>query len=311
MSGAGGSTYFRELRLDDPSAVLLHRLRNENAAGAVVSAFRVGPDVIASFSAFGTNYSDAGRAGRMAWRAENASGTRGLKMEAPFSGQSLEFLAGDTTSRFQIDVAGAKFPTLTASRALVLDANKNVTYSSADTNDLNNISTLTSDAQTQINNRQPLDGDLTVIANNNPGNSYYYGTDGAGTKGFYTFPGAATHTNTVTVVCSDLTTAITSGAGKGYWRAPFACTVVDVRAHLVTASSSGAVTVDINEAGATILTTKLTIDQSELTSTTAATPYVIGGAGPALSDDAEITVDIDGAGTNAAGLYITIYYTRS
>src|SRR3546814_18818128 len=73
---------------------------------------------------------------------------------------------------------------------------------------------------------------------------------------------------------------------------------------LTTASSSGAVTVDINEAGSTILSTKLTIDQGEKTSTTAATPAVISDA--SLGDDAEITIDVDGAGTDAAGLKVTL-----
>lgn len=169
----------------------------------------------------------------------------------------------------------------------------------------------TGDLQTLINGRQPLDSDLTTIANNNPGNTFYFGTDSSGTKGFFVFPGTASHTNTVTIACSDLTTALTTGANKGYWRAPFNCTVVDVRASVLTASSSGLVTVDVNEAGASIFTTTLTIDATEKTSTTAATPYVIGGAGPAVANDAEITIDIDASGTNAAGLLVTIYYVRT
>src|SRR3546814_10471770 len=89
------------------------------------------------------------------------------------------------------------------------------------------------------------------------------------------------------------------GTGKVGFRLPHAVTLTAVRASLTTASSSGAVTVDINEAGSTILSTKLTIDQGEKTSTTAATPAVISDA--SLGDDAEITIDVDGAGTDAAG----------
>src|SRR3546814_14354754 len=74
------------------------------------------------------------------------------------------------------------------------------------------------------------------------------------------------------------------------FRLPHAVTLTAVRASLTTASSSGAVTVDINEAGSTILSTKLTIDQGEKTSTTAATPAVISDA--RLGDDAEITIDV-------------------
>lgn len=107
---------------------------------------------------------------------------------------------------------------------------------------------------------------------------------------------------------SDETTAITTGVAKVTWRAPFAMTITAVRASLTTASSSGLPTVDINEAGATILSTKLTIDASELTSTTAATAAVLSDT--SFADDALITFDIDVAGTGATGLKVKIYYTR-
>ena len=65
-------------------------------------------------------------------------------------------------------------------------------------------------------------------------------------------------------------------------------------------------TVDINEGGSTILSTKLTIDASEKTSTTAATAAVISDA--SLADDALMTIDIDGvgSGTAGAGLKVTL-----
>ena len=68
-------------------------------------------------------------------------------------------------------------------------------------------------------------------------------------------------------------------------------------------------TIDINQGGASILSTKLTIDQGEKTSTTAAVPAVISTI--ALTDDAEITVDIDGAGADAAGLKIVLIGVRA
>ena len=104
---------------------------------------------------------------------------------------------------------------------------------------------------------------------------------------------------------SDETTAITTGTAKLTWRAPRALTVTAVRASLSTASSSGIPTVDINEGGTTILSTKLTIDANEKTSTTAATAAVISDS--AIADDAEITFDIDVAGTGATGLKVKIY----
>jgi len=103
-------------------------------------------------------------------------------------------------------------------------------------------------------------------------------------------------------------TTLTTGTAKRTFRMPFAFTLESVRASLSTASSSGIPTVDINEGGSTILSTKLTIDANELTSTTAATPAVISDS--ALADDAEITIDIDVAGTGAKGLKVYLYGYR-
>ena len=112
------------------------------------------------------------------------------------------------------------------------------------------------------------------------------------------------------IACSDNTTAITSGTSKAYFRSPYAFTVTAVRASLLTAQTSGSIfTVDINEGGTSILSTKLTIDNNEKTSTTAATAAVISDT--AIADDAEITIDVDQAGTGPAGLIVTIIGTRS
>lgn len=108
---------------------------------------------------------------------------------------------------------------------------------------------------------------------------------------------------------SDESTAITTGTAKITFRLPHAFTVTAVRASLSTVSSSGVVTVDINEGGTTILSTKLTIDANEKTSTTAATAAVISDT--ALADDAEITIDIDTAGTGAKGLKVCLIGKRT
>lgn len=103
----------------------------------------------------------------------------------------------------------------------------------------------------------------------------------------------------IPIACSDESTALTTGAAKVTFRMPCAMTLVAVRSSLTTAQASGSIfTVDINEGGASILSTKLTIDNTEKTSTTAATPAVISDA--ALADDAEITIDIDQAGDGTA-----------
>lgn len=106
----------------------------------------------------------------------------------------------------------------------------------------------------------------------------------------------------------DETNAIATGTSFITWRAPWAFTVTAVRASVSTASSSGLPTVDINEGGSTILSTKLTIDANEKTSTTAANAAVISDT--AIADDAEITFDIDTAGTGAKGLKVKIYGYR-
>lgn len=101
------------------------------------------------------------------------------------------------------------------------------------------------------------------------------------------------------IACSDETTALTTGTAKATFRMPYAFTLTAVRASLTTAQASGSIfTVDINEAGTTILSTKLTIDNTEKTSTTAATAAVISDS--SLADDAEITIDIDQIGTSGA-----------
>lgn len=113
------------------------------------------------------------------------------------------------------------------------------------------------------------------------------------------------------LAASDETTALTTGTSKMTFRMPYAFTVSAVRASLTTAQTSGSLlTIDINESGTTILSTKLTIDNTEKTSTTAATPPVISDT--ALADDAEITIDIDQVGDGTAkGLKITLIGKRT
>jgi hypothetical protein len=110
----------------------------------------------------------------------------------------------------------------------------------------------------------------------------------------------------IQVACSDETTAITAGTNKVTFRMPHAMTVTSVRASLTTAQASGSIfTVDINEGGVSILSTKLTIDNTEKTSVTALTAPVISDT--ALADDAEITIDVDQIGDGTAtGLKVTI-----
>lgn len=111
------------------------------------------------------------------------------------------------------------------------------------------------------------------------------------------------------IAVGDETTAITAGVGKVSFRMARGITLSAVIATLVTAQTGGTVvTVDINANGVSILSTKLTIDNAEKTSTTAATPAVISDTG--LAADEEITIDIDTVGDGTAkGLKIMLVGT--
>ena len=105
---------------------------------------------------------------------------------------------------------------------------------------------------------------------------------------------------------SDETTDLATGTANTTFRMPYAMTLTSVRANVNTAPVGSTIIVDINEGGSTILSTKLTIDASEETSTTAATPAVISDT--ALADDAEITIDIDQVGSSTAGKGLKIWF---
>lgn len=108
--------------------------------------------------------------------------------------------------------------------------------------------------------------------------------------------------------CSDLTTALTAGANKGHIHAPYAGTIIAALAGLGTpqtgSGGGGLFTVDVNVAGTSILTTKITIDNGEdHSSSAAAQPVILSGA---VALGQKITADIDQIGDGTAkGL--TIY----
>ena len=114
----------------------------------------------------------------------------------------------------------------------------------------------------------------------------------------------------IQAAASDESTALTTGSAKVTFRMPYAMTLTAVRASLSTAQASCSIfTVDVNQGGSSIISTKITIDNTEKTSTTAATPPVISTS--ALTDDSEITIDIDQIGDGTAkGLKVTLIGTR-
>ncbi|RWB66584.1 hypothetical protein [Mesorhizobium sp.] len=112
------------------------------------------------------------------------------------------------------------------------------------------------------------------------------------------------------IAASDETTALTTGT-KVTFRMPRAITLTGVRASLTTAQATGSIfTVDIKKNGTTVLSTLLTIDNTEKTSVTAATAAVISVS--SLADDDEITIVITQIGDGTAkGLKVTLYGTRA
>jgi hypothetical protein len=105
------------------------------------------------------------------------------------------------------------------------------------------------------------------------------------------------------VALSGLTTTITAGTIKGYFYTPFQLMVSEPFATLAVAQASGStVTVDINAAGVSILSTRVTIDNTQLTSWSSSVQPVVATA--SIPAHTLISFDIDQAavGTAAAGL---------
>lgn len=107
---------------------------------------------------------------------------------------------------------------------------------------------------------------------------------------------------TLMIDVGDETTPITLGLAKKTFRMPHAMVLTELRGSLTIAQASGTIfTVDVKQNGITILSTKLTIDNTEKTSKTATDAPVISV--PNLVDDGEITIDVSQVGNGtAAGL---------
>ena len=117
----------------------------------------------------------------------------------------------------------------------------------------------------------------------------------------------AAKTEVIAIACGDETTATAAATAVVTFHMPYAFYLTGIKAGVTTAPVGSVLTVDLNEAGSTCLTTKLTIDAGEKTSATAATAAVIGGAGPALASDALMTIDVDGVGSSTAVAGLKVY----
>lgn len=107
------------------------------------------------------------------------------------------------------------------------------------------------------------------------------------------------------IAVSDENSLLVAGMAKITFRMPYPMTLTAVRANVNTAPTGSTLIVDINRNGTTVLSTKLSIDAGEKTSQSAATPPVISVS--ALSDDDEITIDIDQVGSAVAGKGLKVW----
>lgn len=120
-------------------------------------------------------------------------------------------------------------------------------------------------------------------------------------------------TQCIMVVCSDETTALAAETLPLVFHMPYAFTLTGekIRCGLSTPQATGSIfTVDVKQNGTSILSTKVTIDNTEETSNTATTPPVVSD--DTLANAAKMTVVIDQIGDSTAKglkLYLIGYPT--
>jgi len=86
--------------------------------------------------------------------------------------------------------------------------------------------------------------------------------------------------------------------------------LISAEAYVSTVSSSGALTVQVRNItqAADMLSTAITIDQSEFTSYTAATPSVVNAGTSTVATGDMIAIDVDANGTGAKGLGVIVTF---
>jgi len=225
---------------------------------------------------------------------------------------------------------------LTIDRALISSGTGKVAVSAVTATELGYVSGVTSSIQTQLdgkaaalgaNDNYVTDAEKIVIGNTSGTNTGDEPDSSATVKGVVelatpaeVYAGTDTvravtpegnkkgtiHTMQVVLVASD-TDVATGTTVQGDFRIPGnrAITVKAVGAYVDTAPTGSVATFDINENGTSILSTKITIDDGEKTSTTAATAPVISDS--AIAADAVLTFDIDGVGSTTAGSGLKIW----
>lgn len=109
---------------------------------------------------------------------------------------------------------------------------------------------------------------------------------------------------TIPIAIGDESSAVSAGTNKIRFRLPHAFRLTGVFASVGTAPTGAALVIDINAAGTTLLSTKLSIDATHTHSGTSAAPAVISDADVAAFE--EWTVDFDQVGSTVAGAGVKV-----
>lgn len=127
--------------------------------------------------------------------------------------------------------------------------------------------------------------------------------------------GSYAATKSVTIHCVADTTDVATGDGVAYMgEVPgdvAGMNLVGVKARVITAGTTGTTDIQIHNLtqAADMLSTKLTIDSGEVSSSTAATAAVIDTANDDVAENDMIRIDVDAVSTTAPqGLYVTLTF---
>ena len=112
-------------------------------------------------------------------------------------------------------------------------------------------------------------------------------------------------TECLSMAVSDNTTALATGTVFTFYM-PYAMTLTDIKASVLTAPTGAELIVDVHEAGTTIMSThKLDIDVDEFHTSTAGTQPVLTDT--ALANNAKIEIIVDQVGSTVAGAGLVVY----
>ena len=115
----------------------------------------------------------------------------------------------------------------------------------------------------------------------------------------------AAKTECISMAVSDNTTALTVATVFTFYM-PYAMTLTDIKASVLTAPTGAGLIVDVHDSGTTIMgTDKLDIDASEFHTSTAGTQPALTDT--ALANNAKIEVIVDQIGSTVAGAGLVIY----